>query len=205
LSGKFRNKIHIFAKIFVKNKMKRIFVAVKIQPDADMLMMLAQLEATLAKDKIKWVDTENLHLTLHFFGETPDEKVDEIALALENVAFTNPFEIQFTKPGIFGSEYKPRVIWLGLHDNEPLIKLENEISLAIEPLGYQSDRQNFVPHLTLGRINFLNDRKYFQKVIANCRSFSSKPQTISDYHLYESKLRASGPEYSIIKSYSPGN
>ncbi len=184
--------------------MKRIFAAIKIEPDADMQLMLAQLEAALAHEKIKWVNTANLHLTLHFFGETPDEKVEEIARALQNVAFTKPFEIRFTKPGIFGSAYKPRVVWLGLQENAPLIKLENEISLAIQPLGYQPDRQNFVPHLTLGRISKLKDTKYFQKVIANCPTFSSEPQIISEIHLYESILHAAGPQYRIIKTYSLG-
>jgi RNA 2',3'-cyclic 3'-phosphodiesterase len=185
--------------------MQRIFAAVKITPDEELTKLLKRLQTALAKDKIKWVEPWNLHITLKFFGETPEEKVQEIAKALENIARPAAFTLQCTEPGIFGSAYKPRVIWLGINDHDQLVRIGNGIAYAIQSLGYEPDRQNFVPHLTLGRINFLNDKKYFQQIINANRSFASLPQTVSTFHLFESKLRQSGPEYHIIKSYHLNN
>jgi RNA 2',3'-cyclic 3'-phosphodiesterase len=185
--------------------MKRIFAAVKVQADPLLDQLLVHLKTTLAKDKIKWVEIENMHLTLKFFGETTDEKVTEIEDAMENVKPFVPFVIDFKGIGIFGSIYKPRVIFLGIKENKDLLKMGNEINSLIQPIGYQPDRQNFVPHLTLGRINFLNDKKYFQEIISSCKSFSPEPQQISAFHLYESKLKPGGPEYSILRSYNISN
>jgi RNA 2',3'-cyclic 3'-phosphodiesterase len=182
--------------------MQRIFAAVKILPDDGLLRLLHTLRSALSQDKIKWVDTANMHITLKFFGETPEDKVQEISKALESIVTLQAFEIQCKGVGIFGSQYKPRVIWLGINDISKLQQLESKVAAAIEPLGYLPDRQNFVPHLTLGRINFINDKKYFQDTIAMAKSFTSEIQKIPAFHLYESKLKPTGPEYSIITSYS---
>jgi RNA 2',3'-cyclic 3'-phosphodiesterase len=185
--------------------MQRIFAAVKILPDEGLIQLLHKMKSALSNDKIKWVDTANMHITLKFFGETPEDNVMDIIKALENINKASGiriFTLQCSGLGIFGSQYNPRVIWLGINDISFLKQLESMVSKAILPLGYESDRQNFVPHLTLGRINFLNDKKYFQYIMDGVRSYSSKPQKISAFHLYESKLRPSGPEYSILSSYS---
>jgi RNA 2',3'-cyclic 3'-phosphodiesterase len=182
--------------------MQRIFAAVKILPDEGLIQLLKQMKSALSNDKIKWVDTANMHITLKFFGETPEDRVQEISKALGSIITPKVFEIQCKGVGIFGSQYKPRVIWLGIKDISKLQQLESKVAVAIEPLGYQPDRQNFVPHLTLGRINFINDKKYFQEIIDRFKSFSSEKQKIPAFHLYESKLKPAGPEYSIIASYS---
>jgi len=184
--------------------MQRIFAAVKILPDEGLIQLLKYMKQALVQDKVKWVDSGNMHITLKFFGETPEDKVEEIAKALEKIVkplAPQVFTLQCRGVGIFGSQYKPRVIWLGIKESFELQQLEKEVVKVIEPLGYLPDRQNFVPHLTLGRINFLNDKKYFQHIIDSVKTFSAEPQRIPAFHLYESKLKPTGPEYSIINSY----
>jgi RNA 2',3'-cyclic 3'-phosphodiesterase len=185
--------------------MQRIFAAVKITPDKELTKLLKRLQTALANDKIKWVEPWNLHITLKFFGETTEDKVQEIAKVLDYIARPAAFPLQCTELGVFGSAYKPRVVWLGVDDHGQLACLGNTITHAIQSLGYEPDRQNFVPHLTLGRINFLNDKKYFQQIINDNRSFVFVPQTVAAFHLFESKLSQSGPEYHIIKSYHLSN
>jgi len=181
--------------------MKRIFAAVKINHGNQLIHLLDQLKSALAKDKIKWVDPGNMHITLKFFGETQEEKVPEIENVLRAIKHKNSFGIEINELGIFGSSYKPKVIWLGIADCPEFHLLENEVTTAIQPIGYQPDRQNFVPHITLGRINFLNDKKYFQQIIDKYKSFSSEKQQISGFHLYESILKQTGPEYRILGTF----
>jgi 2'-5' RNA ligase len=184
--------------------MQRIFAAVHIQSVGEILGLLKNLQSALIRDKIKWVETQNLHLTLKFFGQTSENVVDKIAKTLSNIKPMSTFPLKFSGLGVFGSSYQPRVIWLGLGQCKELLKLQNEIISSIKPLGYLPDRQNFVPHLTLGRINYLNDKKYFNEVIEANRSFSAESQIIYDFRLYESKLKPSGPEYTILRSYNLG-
>ena len=185
--------------------MKRIFVAIKIEPHAQFNQLMDRLKASFALSKIKWVEPHNLHITLKFLGETPEEKVTEIASALHNITLTTAIHLEFTGLGVFGSRYKPRIIWMGINDGHALQNLENEINLAIQPLGYQSDRQNFVPHLTLGRINFLYDKSHFNQVIQKLSSVKPPPQSLTQFHLFESKLMPAGPSYTILKTYGTGN
>lgn len=184
--------------------MQRIFAAVKILPNQELIRLLKHMQGALVKDKIKWVEPSNIHITLKFFGETQEDKVTQITETLSEIKTSVAFPIRFMGLGIFGSSYKPRVIWLGVQDTVELFQIENSISLALQHLGYQPDRQNFVPHITLGRINFLNDKKYFQDVLTFCKSFTFDPQIVSAFQLYESILKPGGPEYNILRSYNLG-
>jgi len=180
--------------------MKRIFAAVKIEPQPALLDLLSVLQQQLSADKIKWVEKENLHLTLKFFGETPEDKIFEIDQKLKQIK-SEPFDLTIENLKIFGSRYLPRVIFLEATNARPFIELNETINRQIMPLGYEPDRQNFVPHLTLGRINYIADKKHFQQVVD---TFAKKPvqiQHIDNFYLYESILRHSGPEYLVMETY----
>ena len=63
-----------------------------------------------------------MHLTLKFFGETAEERIHEIEDVLSNVSEANkPFQFSLKSIGIFGSSYRPRLIWFGINHDE-LIK-----------------------------------------------------------------------------------
>lgn len=181
--------------------MKRIFAAVKIELQPAIHQLFQQLKQHLSADKIKWVEEENLHITLKFFGETPEDKVEAIAVALKQITTQLSFEITFGQLGIFGSSYNPRVVWLGIEDGGNLSKLSERIKEIVVPLGFPNDRQNFVPHLTLGRINALTDKTHFQRVIDRYRTNPFEKQEIDKFILYESILTPSGPQYIIIETY----
>ena len=58
--------------------MKRLFAAIKVTPDENFLKIYYGLMKGLHFAKINWVKPENMHLTLKFFGETPEEKIELI-------------------------------------------------------------------------------------------------------------------------------
>jgi len=70
--------------------------------------------------------------------------------------------------------------------------------------GFESDRQNIVPHLTLGRIKFLNDRVLFQKLIDANKAISSPQLIIKECILYESILQREGPRYIALRKFPFG-
>ncbi|MFU8845056.1 MAG: 2'-5' RNA ligase family protein, partial [Bacteroidales bacterium] len=55
--------------------MKRLFAAIKVMPDEEFMRVFMTLKRDLKNEKIKWVDPENIHITLKFFGETPESKI----------------------------------------------------------------------------------------------------------------------------------
>ena len=183
--------------------MKRLFAAIKIIPDEQFLKLYWSLRNSLKHEKIKWVEEENLHLTLKFFGETFDEKIDLICEVLDNfVIDCEPFELQLENVGIFGSSYNPKVIWFGINQFSELQFLHQTITENLKTIGYYPDRQNFVPHLTVARIRKLNDKKLFQKIIDKHKTGLIQKIKIKKLYLFESILLPEGPIYNVIEEYS---
>jgi 2'-5' RNA ligase len=71
----------------------------------------------------------------------------------------------------------------------------------LEEIGYDADRQNLVPHLTLGRIKSLKDKQLFQKIIDEHRQISSQKIDIDRILLFESILKKEGPVYQALQTF----
>ena len=185
--------------------MKRLFTAIKIDAESKLAEVYEGLKTKLSHEKINWVDLQNLHITLKFFGETPEDKIDDICAMLSKCAQAHqPFELLLQNTGIFGSSYKPRVIWFGMQNIQALEMLANDVLLGAETLGWERDRQNFRPHLTVARIKYLNDKRYFQQVIDSSKNVSLQKIAASSFSLIESRLRPQGPEYHVLKEFELG-
>lgn len=182
--------------------MKRLFVAIKIKANSNFLDLFDKLKKGLKHEKIKWVEVNNLHLTLKFFGETHEDKVQDIVQALySGIENHEKFSLQISTLGIFGSRYKPKLIWSGLHNTEPLLKLVRSINNEIDKIGYFQDRQNFVPHLTLGRIKNLSDKNLFQDIISVYKDEYFQKALVMEIYLFESILTREGPIYKVIEKF----
>ncbi|MBE0557350.1 MAG: RNA 2',3'-cyclic phosphodiesterase, partial [Proteobacteria bacterium] len=141
--------------------MKRIFVAVTIDAADPLREYYQKFRNWFKTDRITWVEEENLHITLKFIGDTPEDKIPGIHQALSRVASAySAFPASIIGAGVFGSSYKPRVLWFGVEDaGRPMEKLGRDIAGALEEAGIEDDRQNFVPHLTIGRIKYIRQRR----------------------------------------------
>lgn len=182
--------------------MKRLFAAIKITPDKKFLSEIHSLETSLRYERIKWVEDHNIHVTLKFFGETEEKKIPGITLALRKAASeTAPFLLCLRQLGIFGSSYDPRVVWIGIEPYQELVSLMKRIQAELKPLGFEPDRQNLVPHLTLGRIKNLQDKQLFQRTIDQYKSISSGQFHAGSFILFESILKKEGPVYKALETF----
>jgi len=182
--------------------MKRVFLAINFNDCVFINEYISELKSNLRAENIKWVEPKNAHLTLKFFGPTTNVQLQLIENTLEtNLKNKQSFSLVFDKLGIFGSKYQPRLLWMGMENSDDILKLQNEIMLALEGIDIESGRQNFVPHLTIGRIKNLQSKKYFQSVIDHYKIFASPPILINRIFLYESILRKEGPEYRVLKEF----
>lgn len=167
-----------------------------------MISLMKNLKNEMAFHRITWVAPENLHVTLKFFGETKESTIPEIGHILSAaVSEVCPFSVQLSGLGVFGSRYDPRVIWVGMHGDEPLSLLAKKITEGLKTIGMEPDRQNFVPHLTLGRVKKVTDLKLFQKTMEKYREVKLCQCTLDKLILFESKLHKDGPEYFVTEEY----
>ena len=176
--------------------MKRLFAAIKIHPSASYISLFNEISSSLHHERIKWVEPKNTHLTLKFFGETDETKILSIQLAIETaVTQSKQFTLKIANTGIFGSRYDPKVVWFGIELNAELENLVRNIFTELAKCGWEADRQNFVPHLTIGRIKELKDKPLFHKIISKYNTVEIQEEKVTEITLYESILRPEGPLY----------
>jgi len=185
--------------------MKRLFLAIPIKTvDNGFVPLLDGLKRQLAHEqRINWVKPNNIHLTLKFIGDTHSHEIPGMIEAVgEMLKNHKSFTMDFNRTGIFGSRYAPRVIWLGMQDTpQELYDLEEDTLATFDKLGFMRDRQNFVPHITLGRIKGLCEKQYFQKVVAGIEQKTYIKQEVNEMILFQSFLRPEGAVYKALKVY----
>jgi 2'-5' RNA ligase len=181
--------------------MKRLFIAIDIIPDNNFCDTYAKLKLTSTKlDRINWVKHDLMHLTLIFLGEMPEEKIPSIVKGMKSAAVgISPFELKIGTIGAFGSRYQPRVLWFGIDKSEILEQIYMQIQKKMRKLGFKPDFGNFVPHITLARINKIDDKQKFWKSIESMQTSFIQKVEINKLILYESILNERVPVYEVIE------
>ncbi|MDP4291202.1 MAG: RNA 2',3'-cyclic phosphodiesterase [Bacteroidota bacterium] len=183
--------------------MKRLFIAIKIEPDPSFTEIYHELISKLEYEHLRFVEPDKMHLTLRFLGDTEEDKIPDIdRLMKKSASMIKPFTLNINNTGVFGSSYNPRVIWFGIDHSEQLTHLHTRIEMDLTKVGFYPDRQNFVPHLTLSRVKKLKDVKLFQSIIADFREARIMKQEVTAFSLYESVLTREGPLYYTLGTYS---
>ncbi|MBE0660936.1 MAG: RNA 2',3'-cyclic phosphodiesterase [Bacteroidales bacterium] len=181
---------------------KRLFAAIKIHPSDEFLKIYNQIKSALRNERITWVNPATMHLTIKFFGETLTSQIPDIDKCLKQACSTiKTFGLEIKNTGMFGSRYEPRVIWFGIEDGNAMQTLFHEAGRQLKTIGIFPDRQNFVPHLTIGRIKEIKNKKNYQEVLDKYREHKSGRQTIHELILFESILHREGPVYIPVHTY----
>lgn len=103
--------------------------------------------------RLRWVVTENLHLTIRFLGATAPDRVAEVVAAVEEAARTaRPFSVRLAGAGAFPGPDRPRVVWLGIVEGDAeLAALAGTLSDRLAGRGWEADTRPFRAHLTICR------------------------------------------------------
>ncbi len=184
----------------------RAFIAIEL-PEA-ILAELGSIETRLKPqmphDTVRWVRADSIHLTLKFLGQVPSDQLGLITSSLRSaVAAHAPFTLEVTGAGCFPSIHRPRVVWVGVHDNDHhrLHALQRAVENAIAPLGYPTEIRDFTPHLTLGRVARdvrQVDQKKIGDVVQAAGVGSLGKWEVRHVALIKSDLKPSGAEYTIL-------
>jgi hypothetical protein len=116
--------------------MPRLFTALEVPRDAALSLSLLRGGLPGAR----WVDSENYHITLRFFGDVEGHVADEIANALDRVR-RPAFTISLSGVGVFGGR-KPHALWAGVSASPDLFALQAEIERKCQRLGFPPIRAN---------------------------------------------------------------
>jgi len=181
---------------------KRIFIG-SFTPHPDLFALFERTKAVFNdKGKFKWTKRpENLHLTYHFLGNTPVEKIAVLKEILSDILHQD-FEVNIRITGLayFERRHKPTVLYARIEDKEQKLKqIYMEIENRLFQAGFIDEiKEHFVPHITLARIKKVN-KEFYEAV----KSFNNQGITICikelQVDIIESVLLPDGAEYRPLK------
>lgn len=132
----------------------RTFIAVEIdERTAGRTAAIIERLRTAGAD-VNWVAPRNLHLTLKFLGDVPNELLPAVAAAVqEAVQRVPPFTLEICGLGAFPHIARPRTIWLGAgQGGAEMQRLAEAVDQALRPLGFAPEARGYTTHLTIGRV-----------------------------------------------------
>ncbi len=180
----------------------RLFTAIDLPDDIkDYLFELENKFSSNKAAKIKWVFRKNLHLTIKFFGEVPDDKAQELIEKLKNVKFKK-FGLKLADFGFYSSHGKTGVIWAGAEPAEKVAELQKLVDAETIGLG----DLKIGAHITIGRVKFVKNKEGFARFAEEVNSFKIEKLSfdVDRFCIFRSILRKDGPEYNLLKSYELG-
>jgi RNA 2',3'-cyclic 3'-phosphodiesterase len=184
----------------------RLFVALEIpsavrEHFATLINQLRALESKSSAKKPRWVRPENLHVTLKFIGHIDPALLDPIRATLAKVRSDGPVDLRFRGLGFFPNAKRPRVLWAGTAAPPNLSSLARDIDTSLAKLGLSAEERAFTPHLTLARCKPSAISAAMAGVIERDSARDFGGLRTAQFHLIESKLKASGAEYTTLQSF----
>ena len=177
----------------------RAFIAVQIptQLQQQIHRETAPLRTQLNRGLVRWVAPENIHLTLHFLGDTPAEKLAKLKEILEKeVEKIQPFEISVKGVGVFPNLSRPSVIWAGIESNDKPLELQRCVQTAASQIGSVPEKRRFSAHLTLGRVSRKGYesklRALIRKTIEESPVYNFGSIQVNSAHIFQSELTPKG-------------
>jgi 2'-5' RNA ligase len=179
----------------------RTFIAVDLA--TDLRGRVAGLQEDLQEKgaDVKWVEPENLHISLLFLGEVDEREVYKVCRAVADVGVRrDPFVVRVEGVGCFPNPRRPRVVYAGISDGaEYLIALHAALEPPLLALGcYRREERPFTPHLTLGRVRGERTSGELAPVLLRLRDWQGGQQPVREVHVFSSELTPKGPVYAVL-------
>jgi 2'-5' RNA ligase len=133
----------------------RLFCAIDVPPEIVERVTAAQAKLAQTRAAVRWVPAHQMHITIKFLADVPEELRAEIATRLTRAAAEVPaFELEIEGLGRFPERGPARtIISRVLSPDQRLTKLHRLIDSALGGIGLPLDTRALVPHLTLGRVS----------------------------------------------------
>jgi 2'-5' RNA ligase len=164
---------------------------------------LCELQDTLATvvPGVKWVEPENLHVTMLFLGEVDDRELPAICRAAQDAVTHVPaFPLSVERAGCFPNSRRPRVLWTGVGQGlQEVVAIHDKMEAKLLELGcYRREERKYTPHITLGRLRGEAPGDALARVLAKYQGWQAGDMSICEVHVMSSALGAHGPTYAVL-------
>ena len=150
---------------------------------------------------LKWSPVYNLHVTLKFIGEWPEEKLPQLEAALRSIPRRAEIPIEVKNLGWFPNAHHPRVFWAAVLGGDALAALARDTEAVVEPLGVAKEDRAFTAHLTLARIKEAVPLQALRTAIEQLGSAEFGNFLADRFYLFRSQPGAAGSIYTKLSEY----
>jgi 2'-5' RNA ligase len=176
----------------------RLFIALPISNEIRKRCEALEEIGRQKASSIRWVNPEQIHLTLFFLGWTDPALQPKIEAQIREAARESaPFSVQVTGLGVFPKPSSPKVFWVGLSSEPTLLALQQNLSDRMGTLGFSVETRPYRPHLTLGRIKGAVPEAFTRWVVegSGLQIGHCDMETVT---LMESRMRPEGSIYTPL-------
>jgi 2'-5' RNA ligase len=179
----------------------RLFFSVPLPAEAKERVAAALAEMRRAAPSLSWTRADQLHFTLAFLGEQPEDALQRAADAAEPCRQLRAFEASLSGAGAFPQPRRPRVLWLGVGQGaRELEALGETLQAGLRTSGFELEARPFRAHLTVGRVKPGAER-------SAQRALDAAPQgevarlRVDSLHLMRSHLGAGGARHETLRAF----
>lgn len=182
--------------------MKRLRTFIAVDLGKTIRDRIITLQETLARTgtEIKWVEPENLHVTLLFLGEVDQRQVINVCRMVQDCATKQPaFSLSVETVGCFPNERRPRVVWVGVGEGaQELCALHDALEGPLQELGYRREERRYTPHITMGRVKSERSTDDLAVSLAKRAGWKAGAVTVEEILVMSSQLTPQGPQYMVL-------
>ncbi|MFO7678017.1 MAG: RNA 2',3'-cyclic phosphodiesterase [Thermoplasmatota archaeon] len=148
---------------------------------------------------IKFVDLQQIHVTLKFLGDVDERYLDDIKNIMTKTIKNVPvFTINLQGTGVFPNQKYIKVVWIGIQQADAMKTMAYELNNSLSQIGFKKEKKEFTPHLTLGRVKTSKNKQQLLDVVKRYENTHFGTQQIQSISLKKSVLTSSGPIYTTL-------
>jgi len=174
--------------------MPRLFTALELPQAARLHLSLLRAPITGAK----WVEPDNMHITLRFAGDIDERTADDFADRLRDIK-AEPLAISIAGVGAFAGR-EARVLWAGVEGGAALEHLYRANERAARAAGLERDAHAFKPHVTLARARGVRPRLAARFLEEN-GALRLQSFVVARFVLMSARPGSGGPPYAVEDVY----
>ncbi len=178
----------------------RTFIAIELPEEIK--KQIEQLQAPLKRTDtfVSWVKPGNIHITLKFLGEVPEDKINEVFSATQKaLEGTRKFTMSLKGTGVFPNLRRPRVIWIGTGSGEEELSImAKRIEEEMERVGFPKEKRKFSAHFTVGRVKSPRNIEKLMELVEST-DFQTEDIEVNEVVVMRSQLHPAGAIYTPLK------
>jgi len=174
--------------------MPRLFTAIELSEPIKLKLADCCPPAVLG---LRPVNTQQIHLTLHFLGEADET---DVTAALDAVSIS-PFTMTIQGVGRFQMRSRQSILWAGVQPTPQLQALHADIAILLEQIGFKKESRPYKPHITLARCKSRVPRRVIDRFLTRNEELYLPDIPVKGFTLFASILTPNGPKYDRIKQF----